>query len=65
MDIGFIGLGIMGTPMALHLAAAGQKLVRDAERTATDLETEVAGRLSPSEFKTLIKLLQKVYLQQD
>ena len=51
--------------MGLRLTAAGQKLMRDAERTATDLETEVAGRLSPSEFKTLIKLLQKVYLQQD
>mgnify|MGYP005608796257 FL=1 len=54
-----------GRAMGLHLTAAGQKLMRDAERTATDLETEVAGRLSPSEFKTLIKLLQKVYLQQD
>ena len=56
---------INGRAMGLHLTAAGQKLMRDAERTATDLETEVAGRLSPSEFKTLIKLLQKVYLQQD
>ncbi len=26
MHIGFIGLGIMGTPMALHLAAAGHQL---------------------------------------
>jgi len=26
MKIGFIGLGIMGTPMALHLAAAGHQL---------------------------------------
>ena len=26
MKIGFIGLGIMGTPMALHLAAAGHAL---------------------------------------
>jgi 2-hydroxy-3-oxopropionate reductase len=26
MDIGFIGLGIMGTPMALHLQAAGHTL---------------------------------------
>jgi 2-hydroxy-3-oxopropionate reductase len=26
MNIGFIGLGIMGTPMALHLAAAGHTL---------------------------------------
>lgn len=53
-----------GRAMGLHLTLAGQKLMRDAERTATDLETEVADRLSPSEFKTLIKLLQKVYLPQ-
>jgi 2-hydroxy-3-oxopropionate reductase len=26
MNLGFIGLGIMGTPMALHLAAAGHQL---------------------------------------
>ena len=26
MELGFIGLGIMGTPMALHLAAAGHSL---------------------------------------
>jgi 2-hydroxy-3-oxopropionate reductase len=26
MNIGFIGMGIMGTPMALHLAAAGHQL---------------------------------------
>jgi 2-hydroxy-3-oxopropionate reductase len=27
MDIGFIGLGIMGRPMALNLQAAGHRLV--------------------------------------
>lgn len=54
-----------GRAMGLHLTVAGQKLMRDAERTATELETEVAGRLNPSEFKTLIKLLQKVYLPRD
>lgn len=27
MDIGFIGLGVMGTPMALNLARAGTPLV--------------------------------------
>ena len=26
MNVGFIGLGIMGTPMALHLAEAGHQL---------------------------------------
>ncbi len=28
MKIGFIGLGIMGAPMALHLVAAGHQLLR-------------------------------------
>jgi len=34
-EIGFIGVGIMGQPMALNLAAAGTKLVvwnRSADR---------------------------------
>jgi 3-hydroxyisobutyrate dehydrogenase len=26
MNIGFIGLGVMGTPMATHLARAGYRL---------------------------------------
>jgi DNA-binding MarR family transcriptional regulator len=51
-----------GRAMGLHLTGAGQKLMRDAERTAADLEADVAGRLSPSEARTLIRLLKKVYL---
>ena len=51
-----------GRAMGLHLTAAGQKLMRDAERTAAALEAEVSGRLSASEAKTLIRLLKKVYL---
>lgn len=51
-----------GRAMGLHLTQAGQKLMRDAERTAARLETEVAGRLSPNEAKTLIRLLKKIYL---
>ena len=50
-----------GRAMGLHLTAGGQKLVRDAEQVAADLETDVAGRLSASEQKTLIRLLKKVY----
>lgn len=50
-----------GRAMGLHLTAAGQKLMRDAEKTAAALEAEVAGRLTPGELKTLIRLLQKVY----
>ncbi|MGE0348460.1 MarR family winged helix-turn-helix transcriptional regulator [Hydrogenophaga sp.] len=45
----------------LHLSAAGQRLYREAQATATMLEHEVSGRLSPEELQTLIGLLRKVY----
>jgi DNA-binding MarR family transcriptional regulator len=48
--------------MGLHLTTGGQKLMRDAERTAAELESHVAARLSASEAKTLIRLLKKIYL---
>jgi DNA-binding MarR family transcriptional regulator len=51
-----------GRAMGLHLTAAGQKLMRDAEKTAAQLEAEAAAKLSDTEVKTLIRLLQKVYL---
>ena len=51
-----------GRALGLHLTAAGQKLMRDAERTAAELEGEVAARLTASEARTLIRLLKKVYL---
>jgi DNA-binding MarR family transcriptional regulator len=50
-----------GRAMGLHLTPAGQKLMRDAEKTAAALEAEVASRLSPAELRTLIGLLKKVY----
>lgn len=50
-----------GRAMALHLTPGGEKLVRDAEKTAAALEAEVAGRLSAAELKTLMRLLKKVY----
>ena len=51
-----------GRAMGLHLTPAGQKLMRDAERTAAQLEAQVAARLSATESRTLIKLLKKIYL---
>jgi DNA-binding MarR family transcriptional regulator len=51
-----------GRAMGLHLTPAGEKLMRNAERTAAQLEGEVAARLSPTETRTLIKLLKKIYL---
>jgi DNA-binding MarR family transcriptional regulator len=50
-----------GRAMGLHLTAAGQKLVRDAEKTAAALEAEVGSRLSPGELHTLLALLKKIY----
>ncbi|MRD49137.1 MarR family transcriptional regulator [Caenimonas koreensis DSM 17982] len=51
-----------GRAVGLHLSASGIKLMRDAEKTAAELEAQAAARLSPSETKTLIRLLQKIYL---
>jgi DNA-binding MarR family transcriptional regulator len=51
-----------GRALGLHLTEGGAKLMRDAERTAAQLEAEVARRLTPTEGKTLIRLLKKVYL---
>ncbi|HVE54746.1 MAG TPA: MarR family transcriptional regulator [Ramlibacter sp.] len=50
-----------GRAMGLHLTAAGEKLVRNAEKTAATLEAEVSGRLEAGELQTLIALLKKVY----
>ena len=45
----------------LYLSPEGQVLQASAQATATDLENEVAGRLSPTEINTLKDLLRKVY----
>jgi DNA-binding MarR family transcriptional regulator len=47
---------------ALQLTPAGQKLTRDAESTAQDLELDASQRLTQTERATLIRLLQKIYL---
>lgn len=45
----------------LHLSAAGERLYREAQVTASALELDVANRLSAEELQTLIGLLRKVY----
>lgn len=50
-----------GRAMGLHLTAEGGKLTREAERTASALEATIADRLAPSEQRTLLRLLKKVY----
>ena len=51
-----------GRAVGLHLTAIGQKLMHDAERTAQALESDAAARLTATERKSLIRLLQKIYL---
>jgi DNA-binding MarR family transcriptional regulator len=52
-----------GRAMGLHLTDAGLELMRQAEKTAQDLEVSSTARLSSAERKTLLRLLQKVYLK--
>ncbi|MGA0569159.1 MarR family winged helix-turn-helix transcriptional regulator [Variovorax sp. VNK109] len=51
-----------GRAVGLHLTTAGQKLCRDAERSASELESDVSARLTAAERKSLMRLLQKIYL---
>lgn len=50
-----------GRAVGLYLTDAGEALMREAEGTAFDLETEATQRLSAAEKKTLTRLLQKIY----
>jgi DNA-binding MarR family transcriptional regulator len=48
--------------MALQLTDQGKKLMLQAEQTAHTLELDASARLTAAERKTLIALLQKIYL---
>jgi DNA-binding MarR family transcriptional regulator len=48
--------------VALLLTKTGEKLMLEAERTAETLEVDASARLSSAERKTLMRLLQKIYL---
>ncbi|OGA97092.1 MAG: MarR family transcriptional regulator [Burkholderiales bacterium RIFCSPHIGHO2_12_FULL_61_11] len=50
-----------GRAMGLHPTAAGQKMIRTAEKTAAQLEVDATTSLSAEERKMLLKLLKKVY----
>ena len=50
-----------GRATGLPVTPAGMKLMRQAERTAAELEAEVAKRLTATEQRTLLRLLRKVY----
>jgi DNA-binding MarR family transcriptional regulator len=51
-----------GRAMGLHPTPEGSALMRQAEQTATDLEIESSSRLTTAQRKTLLDLLQKIYL---
>lgn len=50
-----------GRAMGLHPTAAGEEMMREAEKTAAKLEIEMTSRLSAAERKTLMQLLKKIY----
>ena len=51
-----------GRAMGLHPTPEGAALMQQAEQAATDLEIERSSRLTPPQRKTLLDLLQKIYL---
>jgi len=51
-----------GRAMGLHPTSGGVVLMQQAEQAATDLEIERSSRLTPTQRKTLLDLLQKIYL---
>ena len=50
-----------GRAMGLHPTPAGLSMMRNAEKTAAQLEVDSTPRLSDAERKTLLQLLKKVY----
>ena len=51
-----------GRAMGLHPTAEGATLMQEAEQAATDLEIDKSARLTAAQRKTLLDLLQKIYL---
>ena len=51
-----------GRANGLHPTPAGEKLMREAEKSALELENDATATLTAVERKSLIRLLKKVYL---
>ena len=51
-----------GRAIGLYLTVSGGQMMQRAEKTAAQLEADVSSKLSAAEAKTLLELLQKVYL---
>ena len=50
-----------GRVVGLHLSDIGSKLMKNAEQTAKELEDDASSKLTATERKTLMRLLQKIY----
>ena len=51
-----------GRAVGLHATPKGKALMVQAEQTASELEIEKTAKLTPAQRKTLLELLQKIYL---
>jgi DNA-binding MarR family transcriptional regulator len=51
-----------GRAVGLHPTKKGKALMVQAEATASELEKNVGGKLTPNQAQTLVTLLQKIYL---
>ena len=51
-----------GRAVGLHATPKGQAMMVQAEQTASELEIEKTARLTPAQRRTLVTLLQKIYL---
>ena len=51
-----------GRAIGLYLTDVGSQMMLQAENTVTQLELDVSSKLTGAEAKTLLRLLQKVYL---
>jgi len=50
-----------GRALGLHPTAACAEMMKDAEKTATQVEVQASSKLTTAERKTLLRLLKKVY----
>ena len=51
-----------GRAVGLHPTQKGRTLMVQAEATASELEKNVGGKLTPTQAQTVVTLLQKIYL---
>jgi DNA-binding MarR family transcriptional regulator len=51
-----------GRAMGLHPTDKGLELMEKAEATASELEMNIASKLTPNQVQNLVTLLQKIYL---